>query len=74
MDPLVSNISEGTPEQVDSELGVVEERFLVSVLVVGSFPFSDFLRWKLSSSPSSLCLHFSGGGPLDTISSFVISR
>jgi hypothetical protein len=42
-------------------------------LVAGSFPFSNFLQWRLSSSSSSLHPRFAGGGPLDAIS-YVISR
>jgi hypothetical protein len=59
----ILKLSEGALEQVDNELGVVEERFLIGVL-----------GRRLSSSSSSLRPRFSGGGPLDTIPSFVISR
>jgi hypothetical protein len=38
-------------------------------LAAGSFPFSNFFRWRLSSSSSSLCPRFDGGGLLDAISS-----
>jgi hypothetical protein len=57
-------LSEGALEQLGSELIVVEERFL------GSFPFSNFFRWRLSLSLSSLCPRFDGGGLLDASSSF----
>jgi hypothetical protein len=62
-------LSEGAPEQLDGELIVIEERFLIGILGRGSFPFSNFFRRRLSSS-SSLHPRFDGGGLLDTISSF----
>jgi hypothetical protein len=35
-------LSEGAPEQLDSELSLIEERFLGGVLGCRSFPFSNF--------------------------------
>jgi hypothetical protein len=63
-------LSEGALEQLDGELSVIEERFLIGVLGAGSFPFPNFIRRRLSSSLSSLRSHFDGGGLLDAISSF----
>jgi hypothetical protein len=63
-------LSQGAPEQLGGELIVGEKQFLVASLAAGSFPFSNFFRRRLSSSSSSLCLRFDGGGLLDTISSF----
>jgi hypothetical protein len=56
---------EGAPEQLDDELCVIKERFLVGVL--------GFFRRRLSSSSSFLRPRFDGsvgGGLLDAISSF----
>jgi hypothetical protein len=39
----IFKLSEGAFEQVDDELGVVEERFLIDVLGRWLFPFSNFL-------------------------------
>jgi hypothetical protein len=41
-------------------------------LATGSFPFSNFFRWRLSSSSSSHHPRFDGGGLLDAIPSFSI--
>jgi hypothetical protein len=63
-------LSEGAPEQLDSELSLIEERFLGGVLGRRSFPFSNFFRRWFSSSSSSIRPRFHGGGLLDAISSF----
>jgi hypothetical protein len=66
----IFKLSEGAPEQVDGELSVVEERFLVSVPGHQLLPFSNFFRRRLCSSSSSLHPCFDGGGLLGAISSF----
>jgi hypothetical protein len=63
-------LSKGAPEQLGEELIVVEESSSSASLAVGSFPFSNFFRRRLSSSSSSLRPRFDGGGLLDAISSF----
>jgi hypothetical protein len=65
----ILKLSECAPEQVDGELSAIEERFLEASLVACSFPFSNFLRRRLSSSSSYLCLRFASGGPLDFVMS-----
>jgi hypothetical protein len=63
-------LSEGAREQLGGELIVVEERSSSASLAAGSFPFSNFFRRRLSSSPSSLRPRFDSCGLLDAISSF----
>jgi hypothetical protein len=38
----IFKLSEGAPKQVDGELSVVEERFLVGILGRRLLPFSNF--------------------------------
>jgi hypothetical protein len=38
----IFKLSEGTPEQLDDELSVIENDSSLASLVVGSFPFSNF--------------------------------
>jgi hypothetical protein len=71
----ILKLSKGTPEHVDYELSVVDERSSSVSLVDSSFPLFNFLQQQLSSSSSSsLRPRFDDGGPLNVISSFVISR
>jgi hypothetical protein len=64
------NLSEGAPEQLGSELIVIEERFLIGVLGRRLLPLLLLLLTRLSSSSSSLRPRFDGGRLLDAISSF----
>jgi hypothetical protein len=67
----IFKLSEDAPEQLDSELSVVKERFLVDILGRRLLPpFSNFFRRRLSFLSSSFRPHFDGGGLLDSISSF----
>jgi hypothetical protein len=63
-------LSEGTLEQLDDQLSVIEERFLIGVLGRRLLPLIQLLLTVALSSSSSLRPRFDGGGLLDAISSF----
>jgi hypothetical protein len=66
----IFELSKSAPEQLDGELNASKNGSSTASLVVGSLPFSNFFRRRLSSSLSSLHPRFDDGGLLDAISSF----
>jgi hypothetical protein len=62
-------LSEGAPKQLDGELSVVEQRFLIGILGRRLLPFLQLLP-TAAFIVVVLRSHFDSGGLLDAISSF----